>query len=234
MGQPGRPSRVFLSRTSELRRFPTDSSSIATSQEAVVRAGHAVADMAYFAAHDEKPAQVCRDAVTGGDVYVVVAGFGYGSPMRDEPEHSYTELEFDAATDACISRLVFLLPPDADGPDDLFTDTERGDRQQPFRARLRGAGLTASDLLGVAGACASAAIAWNQLNQNRNLVSLYRIAARELGIIRDRVDTMDEAGWAAFISDAEDAVSREHTLWLARHGHSGVDVAAATDPAPRP
>ena len=78
------------------------------------------------------------------------------------------------------------------------------------------------DLLGVAGACASAAIAWNQLNQNRNLVSAYRVTARELSIIRDRIGTVDETEWAAFVSDAEDAVSREHTLWLARHGHPGV------------
>lgn len=76
------------------------------------------------------------------------------------------------------------------------------------------------DLLGVAAACASAAIAWNQLNQNRNLVSAYRVTARELSIIRDRIDHVDEPEWARFMSDAEDAVSREHTLWLARHRHS--------------
>lgn len=78
------------------------------------------------------------------------------------------------------------------------------------------------DVLGVAAACASAAIGWNQLNQNRILVSAYRVTARELAIIRDRIDHVDEDEWAGFVSDAEDAVSREHTLWLARHGHSSV------------
>src|SRR3954471_20452436 len=143
VGVDGRPSRVFLSHTSELRRFPTGHSYITAAQEAVVRAGHAVTDMAYFTARDEKPAQVCRDAVTGVDVYVVVAGFRYGSPVRDEPQHSYTELEFDAATDAGIPRLVFLLAPDAAGPEDLFSDPDFGDRQERFRTRLRNAGLVA-------------------------------------------------------------------------------------------
>jgi conflict system pore-forming effector with SLATT domain len=88
-------------------------------------------------------------------------------------------------------------------------------------AILRMLGVIDLDLLGVAAACASAAIAWNQLNQNRNLVSAYRMTARELSIIRDRIDLVDDADWAVFVSDAEDAVSREHTMWLARHGHPG-------------
>jgi hypothetical protein len=86
-------------------------------------------------------------------------------------------------------------------------------------AVLRMLGWVDLDLLGVAGACASAAIAWNQLNQNRNLVSAYRVTASELSIILARMETVTEDRWAAFVSDAEDAVSREHTLWLARHGH---------------
>lgn len=89
-------------------------------------------------------------------------------------------------------------------------------------AALRFLGTIDIDLLGLAAAIATAAIAWNQLNQNRNLVAAYRLTARELSIIRDRVRHVDEAGWASFISDAEDAVSREHTMWLARHGHPGL------------
>jgi hypothetical protein len=89
-------------------------------------------------------------------------------------------------------------------------------------AVLRMLGVINVDLLGVAAACASAAIAWNQLSQNRNLVSAYRVAARELSIIRDRLDGVADEDWATFVSDAEDAVSREHTLWLARRGHLGV------------
>jgi hypothetical protein len=88
-------------------------------------------------------------------------------------------------------------------------------------AVLRLVGAFDIDLLGVAAACATAAIAWNQLNQNRNLVTAYRVTARELAIIRDQLDYVDESEWATFVSDAEEAISREHTLWLARHGHTG-------------
>lgn len=89
---------------------------------------------------------------------------------------------------------------------------------------LKFLGVLDLDLLGVFGACASAAIAWNQLSQFRNLVSAYNVTAVELGLINDRIDqAADEDRWAAFVSDSEDAISREHTLWLARHGHPGID-----------
>ena len=79
-----------------------------------------------------------------------------------------------------------------------------------------------ADLLGVFAAIASSAIAWNQLNQHRNQSTAYAIAARELNIIRAGIDTVQDAEWPEFVADSEEAISREHTMWLARHGTSAI------------
>ena len=65
--------------------------------------------------------------------------------MRDRPEVSYTELEFQAATDAGLLRLVFLLDEDAPVPIPAarLPDEDPGlrARQRAFRARLLKAGV---------------------------------------------------------------------------------------------
>ena len=136
---------MFLSHTSELRKFPKGMSYVAAAERAVSAAGHVIVDMADFPAADLPAAQLCVDRVRGCDVYVGILGTRYGSPVRDKPEVSYTELEFDTAAEAGLDRLVFVLDTDADNPGipaSRLIDREFGDRQEAFCRRVQDSGLT--------------------------------------------------------------------------------------------
>ena len=69
------------------------------------------------------------------------------------------------------------------------------------------AGL-ASTLIG----CVSA---WVAVKQYSTLASAYSVTATELALLRPRVQDAGEDQWADVVDDAEEAISREHTLWLA-------------------
>ena len=129
-----------------MAQFPEGRSFVAAAKDAVARAGYAVADMEYFTARESSPAEYCREVVRGCDVYVGLIGLRYGSPVRDQPDVSYTELEFNVATQAVLPRLVFLLDENVvlPVPSDALLEGESAfqTRQAAFRQRLRGAGVT--------------------------------------------------------------------------------------------
>jgi SOS-response transcriptional repressor LexA len=101
--------------------------------------------MAEFSAADRPVAEVCANRVRECNVYVGVLGTRYGSLVRDKPEMSYTELEFDTATEAGLKRLVFLLDTEAADlgiPLSALMDNVYGARQADFRLKVQNSLLT--------------------------------------------------------------------------------------------
>ena len=136
--------RVFVSHTSELRDYPPGNSYVAAVKGAISAVGHVIVDMADFPAADLPAAELCAERVRGCEVYVGVLGTRYGSPVRDRPGVSYTELEFETATEAGLDRLVFLLDTDATEvgiPPSKLIDLEFGMRQEALRRRVQDSGL---------------------------------------------------------------------------------------------
>src|SRR5262245_38280722 len=131
-------SQVFVSRSSDMARFPGGRSFVQAVLDAVNRAGLAAVDMGYFAARDGQPADYCQQRVRDCEFYLAVVGFRYGSLVPGE-DVSYTEIEFLEATVTNKPRLVFLLDETAELPADLV-DIDRA-AVDDFRQRLQEAGL---------------------------------------------------------------------------------------------
>ena len=76
--------------------------------------------------------------------------------------------------------------------------------------------LTGLDLLGVLAVVAASATAWSQARQHGSLVAAYSVAEHELRLVMAMIPGIpDELRWAGFVADSEEAISREHTMWLA-------------------
>ncbi|TQM85022.1 uncharacterized protein DUF4231 [Saccharothrix saharensis] len=83
-------------------------------------------------------------------------------------------------------------------------------------AFARAFGYIGFDLAGVAAALIAAGAAWAGTKQYSTLARAYAYASTELGIVKDRFElVVDETTWAAEVADAEEAISREHTMWRA-------------------
>ena len=65
-------------------------------------------------------------------------------------------------------------------------------------------------------ALAVAGVGWLQIKQYRSTADSYALASHELAAINSTFDTVDgEDAWEEFVDRAEEAISREHTLWVA-------------------
>ena len=83
-------------------------------------------------------------------------------------------------------------------------------------AVLKAIDVVDADLLGIVATAAAGALAWIQTRDCQNLAESYRVTANELAEIRAEAQAVDADGWSAFVRGAEQAISREHTLWRAR------------------
>jgi streptogramin lyase len=134
------PRKVFLSYTSELQDAQLPRSYFEAAVKAINRAGHALIAMEYFSAGDIEPAALCAARIAAADVYVAIVGHRYGSLVPGGAGLSYTEFEFETATELGRHRLVFLLKEDAETA--ARSARPRGQRQiEPrqiaFRKRLQ-------------------------------------------------------------------------------------------------
>jgi hypothetical protein len=80
----------------------------------------------------------------------------------------------------------------------------------------RTTGFVEFDLAGIVAALGAAFVAWLSLKQHESLARAYSYAANELALASTRLHTVKgEAEWSAEVDNAEEAISREHTMWRA-------------------
>ena len=86
-------------------------------------------------------------------------------------------------------------------------------------AILKASNVLSIDLLGFASAVVAASAAWMEMRQHNNLATAYSVAARELSAAHEQGRRIEnEQSWSAFVANAEEAISREHTMWAASRG----------------
>lgn len=73
------------------------------------------------------------------------------------------------------------------------------------------------NLVGLFTTIASSAMSWLQLKQHQELKQAYTTATQELNFIVTLADkVLNDDDLSKFVLDSENAISREHTLWLAQ------------------
>jgi hypothetical protein len=85
-------------------------------------------------------------------------------------------------------------------------------------AIIRLTGVSDLDLSGIVATLTATVIAWTQTRQFESLSRAYAVTSHELSSVDAVLTTVaDETGWAQSVEQAEEAISREHTLWQASH-----------------
>ncbi len=72
------------------------------------------------------------------------------------------------------------------------------------------------DMASVVSTVIGVSVAWLAVKQHESIARAYTLASHELTLIGARLrGVTDEKSWAAEVADAEEAISREHTMWRA-------------------
>jgi conflict system pore-forming effector with SLATT domain len=80
-----------------------------------------------------------------------------------------------------------------------------------------GLGYLEFDLTSIISTVLGVAVAWLAVKQHDALSRAYTVASHELALVATTLRSLgtDEDEWAAAVADAEEAISREHTMWRA-------------------
>lgn len=83
---------------------------------------------------------------------------------------------------------------------------------------LRAEGVIEVDFLGLFATIGAALVAESQLRQHNFNATAYTLAAQELAMAASLAKNAQESAWPRLVGEAEEAISREHTMWCARNG----------------
>lgn len=122
-------ARVYVSSTfSDLKGYRE------RVRHALRRRGHEDVAMELYGAEDKRPLDKCLADVAEADLYIGIFAWRYGYIPPDE-HLSITELEYEAASQADKSCLLFLVAENAPWPVNLI-ETEKLEQQRRLRQRV--------------------------------------------------------------------------------------------------
>ncbi|MET0649520.1 MAG: DUF4062 domain-containing protein [Pyrinomonadaceae bacterium] len=105
-------------------------------RESILRLGALPVVMELFGASSGPPLEVCKEEVQRSDVMVLIVGHRYGAVLPGE-DVSLTEVEFNAAREADIPTLAFIVDDNYPWPLQWTDHGEAAARLKRFKERLR-------------------------------------------------------------------------------------------------